>query len=213
MTNYNLGRQLGRCLRSCLAQAFPRDEYEVIVVDDCSTDFSHNILEAFGNEIKVIKLGKNVGVAAASNIGIQRSLGMYVIRVDADDYINQNLFLFMSEILTYNKDIGFVYCDLMKVAENEQQLGKVDRSVLENLYHHGAGVMFRKSHLEEVGLYDEKFRNAEDYDLLKRLMKSYTGFHLPLPYYRYVRHANNMTNDQVGRLEWNKLVEEKHATH
>jgi len=153
-------------------------------------------------------LSENVGVAEASNQGIKRATGEYIIRVDSDDYINENTCLFLSQILEWNKGLGFVYADHLRVDENEKIIERVDMNTLDLLLRHGAGIMMRKSYLEAIGLYDKKLRNAEDYDLLKRYIKNWDGFHLPIPLYRYRQHENNMTKDKEERKKWENISDE-----
>lgn len=210
ITNYNYGRYLARCIRSCLNQTLPKDDFEIIVVDDGSTDNSRNVIGSFGNKIKPIYLEKNYGVANASNVGIKEALGMFVIRVDGDDYINQNMLLFMTEILSWNSEIGFVYCDHFRVNEKEDKVERIKLNTLDKLYEHGAGVMFRKFNLEALGLYDIKLKNAEDYDLIMRYFKNFDSYYLKLPLYRYSIHGANMTTDEKERTKWKKKVMEKH---
>jgi len=205
ITNYNNAKYLGRAVRSCLKQSLPS---EVIVIDDRSTDESAEVMRSFERRIVPMYLPENVGVAEASNEGIKRASGEYIIRVDSDDYINENTFLFLSEILNWNKDIGFVYTDHLRVDENENILERVNINTLDLLFRHGAGIMFRKSNLEAIGLYDAKLRNAEDYDLLKRYLKNFNGYHLRLPLYRYRQHETNMTNDTEERKRYEKLSDE-----
>lgn len=206
ITNYNKKDYLGRAIRSCLKQSMPKDRFEIVVVDDASTDKSKDVIAGFRDKIKPILLEKNVGVAEASNIGIKEALGTFVIRVDADDYISENTLLFMAEILLANPDIGFVYPDHTLVDKNEKVLGRVRLDTLDKLYRHGAGIMFRKSNLEAIGLYDKNLRNAEDYDLLTRYIKNFNGYHLRVPLYRYRRYEGNMTADRVVREEWETYV-------
>jgi len=81
---------------------------------------------------------------------------------------------------------------------------------IEKLYDHGAGVLFRRSSLEAIGGYDDTLRNAEDYDLLYRLMKNGSkGFYLPVPMYRYYIHGDNMTLSGEREL-FKNIVREKH---
>jgi len=200
---------LGRAIRSCLKQSLDNSRYEIIVVDDASTDKSHDVIAGFKDKITPILLDKNVGVAEASNVGIRAALGSYIIRVDSDDYISENTLLFMTELLNSNHDIGFVYADHYRVDESESLLERVNLDTLETLYRHGAGVMFRKSYLEAVGLYDSEFRNAEDFDLLKRYIKNFNGYHLRLPLYRYRQHESNMTKDEGVRREWEQKSNDK----
>lgn len=207
--NYNNKAYLGRAIRSCLKQSIKRDRYEIIVVDDASTDNSRDIIDGFKDKVVALNLEKNVGVAEASNIGIKAALGNFIIRVDSDDYINENTLLFMTEILLTNPDIGFVYADHIRVDKAERQIERIDINTLDRLFRHGAGIMFRKSYLEAIGLYDSELRNAEDFDLLKRYIKNYDGFHLRVPLYRYRQHDTNMTNDGEERIRWENKSNEK----
>lgn len=209
ITNFNNKPYLGRSIRSCLKQTLHKSRYEVIVVDDASTDQSQDILVGYRDDIISILLRENVGVAEASNIGIKEALGRFVIRVDSDDYINENTLLFLTEILDQNHDIGFVYCDHLRVAKDEKILERVDINTLDLLFRHGAGIIFRKSYLEAIGLYDKELRNAEDFDLLRRYIKNYDGYHLRLPLYRYRQHDSNMTKDEEERKKWEAKAKTK----
>ena len=208
ITNYNYGKYLGRCIRSCLKQS--AKNFEIIVVDDKSTDNSREVISAFNGYVKAIYLSEHQGVAETSNRGIRIALGAFVIRVDADDYIQENALSFMSEILFNNPDIGFVYSDHIRVDKKEEQKVKLD--TLEKIYRHGAGIMFRKSNLEAIGLYDKKLENAEDYDLLKRYLKNFNGYRIPIPFYRYYQHKDNMTKDDKVRKNWEAIADKKYES-
>ena len=207
ITNYNNERYLGRAIRSCLKQSLPRTDYEIIVVDDCSTDNSRDVINSFGSQVVPCFLEKNVGVAEASNEGIRRAVGKYIIRVDADDYINENSLLFLEEVLNWNPEIGFVYTDHLRVDKDEKVIERVNLNTLDLLFRHGAGIMFRKTYLESIGLYNPALKNAEDFDLLKRYITNFNGYHLRIPLYRYRRHDTNMTNDEAERIVWEKLAD------
>ena len=115
ITCYNLEKYISRAINSCLNQTLPEKQYEVIVVDDCSTDGSWDVISQFSGLITAIKSEKNGGVSSAANKGISASSGKYVVRVDGDDYINKNFLHTMAELLEWNDDIGFVYCDQIVV--------------------------------------------------------------------------------------------------
>lgn len=202
ITNHNRKQYLGRAIRSCLKQSIEKFRYEVIVVDDASNDESRDVIVGFKDKIVPIYLEENVGVAEASNVGIRSALGKYVIRVDSDDYINEHTLLVMTEILDHNQDIGFVYADHTRVDADEKPLEKVVINTLDLLLRHGAGIMFRKSYLESLGLYDKEFKNAEDFELLTRYIKNWNGYHLRLNLYRYRIHQGNMTADEGARKDW-----------
>ena len=87
---YNAEKYLGVCLESLLIQTLK--DFEVIVVDDCSTDASpsvaENYLEKFGGRLKIITLPQNTGAAAVPrNVGLEFSQGKYVFFMDADDLL------------------------------------------------------------------------------------------------------------------------------
>lgn len=90
---YNAEKYLAVCLESILIQTF--QDYEVIVVDDCSTDSSPAIaesyLERFGGRLKIIYLPENTGSGSIPrNVGINFSRGKYVYFVDNDDFLIDN---------------------------------------------------------------------------------------------------------------------------
>jgi len=189
---FNRAQYIGRAIRSCQKQ---QGNFEIIVVDDGSTDNSRKVIESFDGITRIF-LDKNGGVAHASNVGIKKANGAFVIRVDADDYISENTILFLSEILMKNPDIGFTYSDHYRVDAQENK-ERVNLTSLDKILNHGAGILFRKSYLEAIGLYDEEFEQAEDYDLIKRYLKNFDGYHLPMPLYNYFQWEGNMTKKGI----------------
>lgn len=185
----------------------PDDRYEIIVVDDASTDDSWERIREFGTMVKRIGLEQNVGVAAASNAGIELAQGEYIVRVDGDDFINRNFLHAMSEILHWNEDIGFVYCDHIIVTPDGER--RQSLNTLEKLLDHGAGVMFRYRYLEAIGLYDEKLRNCEDYDLIRRYIRNFDGYNLKVPYYRYFQREGSLSKAKETRAELKKAIDEQ----
>ena len=197
ITCYNLEKYISRAINSCINQTLSDDRYEIIVVDDCSTDGSWEVITQFAGLITPIKSEKNGGVSAASNKGISASSGKYVVRVDGDDFINKNFLRTMSEVLKWNEDIGFVYCDQVVVEKDMSR--KQEINTLDKLLDHGAGVMFRRRYLDAVGFYDEDLRNREDYDLILRYIKNFDGYRLRLPYYRYFKRGGSLSTNVEER--------------
>jgi hypothetical protein len=85
VNNYNYGRFLLRSVGSALAQTYPH--LEVVVVDDASTDSSHDIILAFGDKLIPVLEAVNAGHGAAFNAGFAASRGEIVFFLDADDYL------------------------------------------------------------------------------------------------------------------------------
>jgi glycosyltransferase involved in cell wall biosynthesis len=203
---YNEERFVGRCIRSLLSLNYPDHEYEIIVINDCSTDNTKVVLDVFKNEIKLINNSKRLGLPASLNKGIRMGRGRYVIRVDADDYVHTDYIKILEMHLAYNEAIDAVCCDYQLVDRNEKIIA-IKRWLEEPI---GCGIMFRIEHLISIGLYDDKMRVHEDKELLLRFLQRYNIYSVPLPLYRYCRHEDNMTNCRDDMAHFLQLLTEKH---
>ena len=189
ITNYNYGKYLSRCIRSCLNQSNVRKE--IIVVDDCSDDNSLDILQPFRESIVVAQTPVNSGVAVAANLGIQKSRGQFFFRVDADDYINKHMSFIMKTYLEANHDAFCVSSDYVMVDEYENMLER-KYAEQDNI---SCGIMYRRDLFLDAGGYDPSMRHREEEELRKRLGEKYSIHHLKIPFYRYRMHKNNKTKD------------------
>jgi glycosyltransferase involved in cell wall biosynthesis len=189
---HNQEKYIGRCLRSLLSQNFPRNQFELIVIDDGSGDRTPYALELFNDEILQISNGVNKGLPASLNIGINSASGRYIVRVDSDDYVNSNFLLILYNFLTMNSYMDAVSCDYFLVDDKENVISRENSSANPI----ACGIMFRKEQLIDTGLYDESFLLHEESDLRHRFLKKYFIHRLELPLYRYRRHEKNITNDK-----------------
>ena len=189
ITNYNYGKFLARSIRSCISQRNVKNE--VIVVDDCSTDNSLEVLEPFKKDITIIENKKNLGVAGSSNAGIKAAKGQFVIRVDADDFVNKDMSYFMKTYLEANHDAFCVSCDYYLINNHEEV---IERKYAEkdNI---SCGIMYRRDLLLQFGGYDDSMRHREEEELRKRLGEFYKIHHLKIPFYRYRMHNSNKTKE------------------
>ena len=86
---YNVEMYLGKCLKSILRQSFK--DFELICINDASTDKSIDILETYAqkdNRIKIITQPQNRGLGAARNTGLEVATGKYLCCVDSDDWLD-----------------------------------------------------------------------------------------------------------------------------
>lgn len=211
IANYNRASFLDRAIRSCTGQVLFRVPFEIIVVDDASTDDSNDVIAEFGTDVIHLRNEVNLGVAATSNRGLEVATGKYWMRVDADDFVGQFACTYMKDVLDHNPDVDFVYCDHFRVDVRGVRQEHVRLNDDETLFNHGAGVMFRTQKLRDIGGYDESLRNCEDYDLLVRMKTSGAiGFHLPVPLYRYYIHGGNLTLTDE-RQAARELVRKRHG--
>ncbi len=206
ITCHNYARYLSRAIRSAINQTIDNKEFEIIVVDDGSTDKTQSVMKTYSGKIKPVILKENVGLAAARNEGIKAALGRFVVNLDADDYIHENLIQIEMMFLNSNPSWDAVSCDYILVDENEKHLDRIsgDKKPI------ACGVMFRTDLLFEIGLYDENFKMREEEDLRIRFEKNHNIRNIELPLYRYRQHDSNMTNNKKGMAKYKRVLNTKH---
>lgn len=203
---HNEERYLARALRSILRQTLAADFYEIIVIDDCSSDKTPQVLELFSSDVIMLRNEKQLGLPGSLNKAIKRARGKYMIRLDADDYVRQDYLAILQQFLEDNSHMDAVACDYVEVDEEERVL--VRRNCLEHPI--GCGIMFRTDHLIDIGLYDDAFLLHEDRDMRIRFSQKYQIHRVELPLYRYRRHAENMTKNVDAWNKFERRLKEKH---
>lgn len=201
---YNAARYLPQAIDSVLAQTF-RD-YEVIVVDDGSTDDTPRVLSWYEDEVAVIRQ-PNQGRAAARNAGIAAARGEYIAFLDADDLwlpekLERQLALFRRR-----PEIGWAYCDYRRLNEKGPEETTYLRRrglqpppegwILPELLATGVAwtmtVVVRRECFGRVGLFDPSFPVAQDYDMWLRLAAEYEVGCVNEPLALYRRHPEQVT--------------------
>ncbi len=203
---YNQEKFIGRCLRSLLDQSHERFDYEIIVIDDASQDKTLYALNLFKEDIKIIFNKKNKGLPYTINKGIISAKGKFIVRVDADDYVNREFLKVLSIYLTENEHMDAVSCDYIVVNDKEKII-KRENSAKKPI---GCGIMFRTEQLIELGMYDKSFYVQEDRDLRYRFLKKYKITRVEIPLYRYRKHETNITNNKNNMNKHLKRFKKKH---
>jgi len=203
---HNYARYIGRAIRSIDNQSLGKSRYEIIVVNDASTDETAEVLKDYDDFIRIISLESNVGLAEARNIGVRKSMSPYIVFLDADDYLHQDCLLMQYNHLSLNHNIDAVSVDYVLVDRDEQHLS-INSAVEAPI---ACGIMYRKDHFFDVGLYDKDFRAREEEEFMIRFTKKYTIYNLPLPLYRYRRHGDNLTDNDLVMDHFKKKLRIKH---
>lgn len=207
ITAYNVEKYIGRCVRSILYQSIPKSSYEVVVINDCSTDRTLFALGLFESDLRLASNEKQMGLPASLNRGIRMARGRYLVRLDGDDYVNHEFLKTLLMFLDMNPELDAVACDYLMVDDHENIMRKVNCQE-EPI---ACGIMFRIEQLIDVGMYDETFIHREEEDLRIRFEKKYVISRIQLPLYRYRRHGNNLTNNHAEREIYKKMLHAKHG--
>lgn len=172
---YNRAWALARAVDSVLSQEYP--DVELIIVDDGSTDDTLNLLESYGNAIKVITQ-PNRGVSAARNQGIAAASGALIALLDSDDYWLPGKL--SRQAAFFDRHPEALICQTREIwvrrgrrvnpkNRHAKPSGMIFGPSLALCLVSPSAVMVRKSLFDQVGLFDESMPACEDYDLWLRV--------------------------------------------
>lgn len=178
LPTYDAAPYVEEALQSLVEQRY--GDFEVIVVDDGSTDGTLDIVEGFDDDRIRIVRRSDTGITGALNRGIAEAEGKYIARQDGDDVSHPDRLRQQVLYLESNPEVGLVGTateivdESGRVVDRRQVLERptVDRLLSKNRYVHGSVVM-RSDVVESVGGYDETFQYTEDYDLWLRIANEY----------------------------------------
>ena len=218
---YNVEKYIERCLESILNQAF--NEYEVIIVNDGSTDNSGKICDKYSEINKNINVihKKNGGVSSARNLGIDVAKGEYIAFIDPDDFIDSNMFKILYENLKeLNGDIAI--CSVNEIRNDNIELGDNSGEVISYSkddaiegYFKGkypfnqnylCNKLFKRSLFEKVRL-NEDITYQEDSEIMIQLLDlSKLVIYLGRALYNYDLREISLSN---GKISKGKITAEK----
>lgn len=199
MSVYNARLFLDRAIDSILRQTF-RD-FEYLIIDDGSTDDSSIILNTYASRdarIRLFRNDRNMGLVASLNRGLHEARGELIARMDADDSSRPDRLARQVAFLERHPDIGICGGQILKHVGHRTHPGRYPLSpgecavtlLFQHCFAHPT-VMMRRAMLRQHGfLYDERFRQTEDYDLWSRMLDRVQGGNLPQVVLDYYCHSN-----------------------
>lgn len=183
---FNSEKYISKCINSIIQQNYKN--WEIIIIDNNSTDRSIKIVKSFKNKkIRIFKINNKGIIAKSRNLGIKKSKGNWIAFLDSDDYWNKNK-LNICEKIIKNETIDFIYHDLKVESENKilipnMKSAKLKRPVIKYLLLSGniignSSVVVRRSLLIKVGLIDtsKKMITSEDYNMHLKIAEISNNF-------------------------------------
>ncbi len=197
MPVYNGEKYIKYAVNSVLEQSYK--EFELIIINDCSTDSTSEILAAYekmDSRIKLYYNDKNLGVSKSLNLALKIAKGVFIARIDSDDIWFKDKLRKQIEYLANNPSTYMLGTGKKVIDESgnilntkEKQFfgyAQIKRQIIKNNLFCHSSVIFRRSILNDAGYYNENFLNSEDYEFWIRILAKRKGEILPesLVYYR-----------------------------
>lgn len=213
ITNFNYERFIKQSIQSVFKQSM--QDFELIIIDDGSTDNSKAIIEQYRGMSNVsIIYQQNKGLNITNNIAMRAAAGRYLMRLDADDFLEPEALQVMSDILEKDDALGLVFPDYYYVDKEGARIGEERRHNFQkevSLYDqpaHGACTMIRLEFLKNIGGYNESFTCQDGYDLWIKFIMHYSVTNVNQPLFSYRQHGNNLTTNEERILSTRQKIKE-----
>jgi glycosyltransferase involved in cell wall biosynthesis len=196
---YNRKDYLRETLDSIFAQTYK--DYEVVVVDDGSTDGTAEMLKDIDYPIRY-HWQKNSGDAAARNKMIKLAQGEFITFIDSDDLLMHDAVDRMMEVMQAEGGEVIVYGPYLRIDQNGHVYGRfktrlysgqITKYLFQNIFVYSCGSMFPKTVLEIANGFDTSLPVCSDYDLWLRLSLKYRFIALAEPTFKRRRHTGNLS--------------------
>ncbi len=196
---YNRKEYLKETLKSIFAQSY--NNYEIVVVDDGSTDGTEQMLKKSGYPV-CYHWQKNSGDASARNKLIELANGRYITFIDSDDLLISDALERMVEAVKQEPDDVVVYGSYIGIDEHGNETkksrrklysGNVTKHLFRDIFIHSCGSMFPRHILDNIGGFDTSLRVCSDYDLWLRLSLKCRFIALSEPTFKRRRHSSNLS--------------------
>lgn len=215
LPTYNGSKYLAESIDSIINQTFT--DWELIVINDCSTDNTLEIANSYAEKdsrIKVFTNPENLKLPKSLNEGFKRASGEYYTWTSDDNKYKPEALSVLSVYLDKNSNIDMVYSDFSRIDSNDKYLCDTILASPENLPFGnvvGASFMYRSSIAKKVGEYDASLFLAEDYEYWIRIYREGNLAHISDNLYFYRNHEGSLTETKkqlIGMQTFKAL--EKH---
>src|SRR3990167_2853502 len=196
---YNGARYLAQAIDSCLNQT--HQNIELIIVDDCSTDETPEIIQSFNDpRVRYVRNKTNQRLPRSLNIGFALATGEYLTWTSDDNQFLPEAIAVMLGFLMENESIDFVYADNLSKFLDTGETKKRNISGPENIRERnciGACYLYTLRVYETTGNFNPNYELVEDYEYWVRVAKKFRMHYLPRVLYIYGEHSQSLTGTRM----------------
>lgn len=215
--SHNKGKYLAEAVESVLRQSV--GDWELLLIDVGSTDQTAEVMRIYqGDErIRIFSLEKTP-LPSVCNFALAQSRGRYFMRLDGDDFLDENILLVLGTYLDNHPEAALVFPDYYFINEVGEVLSL---EVRHRIYHgdhlmdqppNGACTMIRAEVLRELDGYREDLGAQDGLDLWSKIRKTgHVAGNINLPLFYYRRHGDNLTNDSAHILLSQRGIRSEHG--
>lgn len=202
---HNGAEFLAAAIASVLAQNFA--DFELICVDDASTDGSPAILAAAAradSRVRIIRQDHNIGLPAALNAGFRAARGQYFSWTSDDNLLRPQMLATLVAVLDANPGCGVAHSDYTIIDPGGQVIDTIRPQPVAELLlgnHVGASFLYRRAVDHAIGGYDSTLFGAEDYDFWLRASAHFDFLQVPQDLYLYRKHPRSLTNSRAAAIQ------------
>jgi CMP-N-acetylneuraminic acid synthetase len=211
------GRYLEQALESVARQSL--DAWELLVLDDGSVDQTAAVAEAFRarfpDRVRVIRNEQPRGLRACANAALEHARGEFVLRLDADDWLDESALLVLVDFLDRHPEVGLVFPNWTYVDEEGRVLGverrlQVGRGVgLLDLPAHGACSLVRTRLLKAIGGYDLDLPTQDGHELWLKTLARHGVASVETSLFFYRQHPASLSRDESRLLATRREIKHR----
>ena len=230
VASYNHAEFLEQRLDSLINQTY--QDIEILVIDDCSTDNSVEILRRYEShpKVRLIVRGQNGGWVKVSNQGVEMSVGEFIIFANCDDASELQMVERLVAAMRAHSTAGISYCRSLMIDENNSVIGDdflgrersfrvkcyidalITRKEMSRFLLHScvipnlSAALFRKEHLISVGGLTSDYRVCSDWDLFFRMATRYDVAYIAAPLNKFRQHETTIRSSTKGRIIYEEII-------
>jgi glycosyltransferase involved in cell wall biosynthesis len=215
IVSHNYGEYIAKSIKSVLDQTYKN--WELFIINDNSKDSTKKISNKFLKKNKKIKeiinFKKKTGLQHIANKILSICEGEYILRLDADDWLNENALLLLVNKALTNKKIGAVFGNFLFTNENGKIIGYDSEINIQNfeknkiIAPHGACTLFKTNELKKIGGYSEEIKSQDGWEIWYKLKERNQIKSVNNIIFYYRQHSKSISKKRNLLISRNKIIE------